>query len=288
MLTSAPERSFYKSPVVIVGGTAVAIVMAIIGISYYIRSTSQTAVPVPPTIKVFAATPAQVTKGSKVTIRWEVANADDVELEPFGRVPSSGSSIDEPEQTTIYKLKATNRSGGENGTFQEVIVNEPTPRTAGTTTPAKNNTSPADFVSLVKGTSPLTYFRLESRSGPSEVGNATYSFSGGVTNSTSGAPIGISQNYCAVLNRSNGKIDTTHAGGIAETGSMMIWFDLAALPSTEKHIFYLVGESEFRNDFDLQIDTDDTVKFYTGGTYNIAYRPDTGTLVSRNCRSPNL
>jgi concanavalin A-like lectin/glucanase superfamily protein/TIR domain-containing protein len=138
-----------------------------------------------------------------------------------------------------------------------------------------------DFVSVIKKTKPLAYFRLDSEAGLSEVGERSYSFSNGVTNSASCAPIGIAHNHCALLNGIDGKIKTSQVGGIAESGSMMIWLSLASLPSTEHHVFYLAGESEFRNDFDVQILADDTLGFFTdSGTY-IAYRPDPGTLVNR-------
>lgn len=49
----------------------------------------------------------------------------------------------------------------------------------------------------------------------------------------------------------------------------------------ERRVFYVAGESEFRNDFDVQILADDTLASFTDrGTY-IAYRPDPRTLVNR-------
>ena len=86
---------------------------------------NQAASLVQPVVRVFSVTPSQVTKGGAVTISWDVLNADDVELEPFGQVPATGDRTVQPEQTTIYRLNATNKSGGRNGTFQEVIVKEP-------------------------------------------------------------------------------------------------------------------------------------------------------------------
>jgi Concanavalin A-like lectin/glucanases superfamily/TIR domain len=137
------------------------------------------------------------------------------------------------------------------------------------------------FVSVIKKTKPLAYFRLDSESGVSEVGERSYSFSDGVTTSASCAPIGIAHNACALLNGVDGKIKTSLAGGIGENGSVMIWLSFASLPSTEHRVFYVAGESEFRNDFDVQILADDTLAFFTDrGTY-IAYRPDPGTLVNR-------
>jgi WXXGXW repeat (2 copies) len=76
-------------------------------------------------VRAFSVTPAEVTKGSTVTISWDVLNADDVEIEPFGQVPPSGDRVVQPGATTTYRLSATNRGGGKSGTFQEVIVDQP-------------------------------------------------------------------------------------------------------------------------------------------------------------------
>ncbi len=104
------------------------LVLLAAGVAIHIRGDRNPNPPlvsvVQPVFRVFSVTPAQVTKGGKVTIRWVVLNADDVELEPFGQVPATGDRVVHPEQTTIYRLNATNKSGGKSGTFQEVIVNE--------------------------------------------------------------------------------------------------------------------------------------------------------------------
>jgi hypothetical protein len=138
-----------------------------------------------------------------------------------------------------------------------------------------------NFVAVVKNTGPMAYFRFESRSGLSEVGDATYSFTNSVVSSTPGAPIGISNNHCTVLNGSDAKISTSQKGGVVEAGSIMIWSNLFALPSKEGHSFYLAGESEFRNDFDLQFETDDTLRFYTDAGTSLKYRPDPEKLVNQ-------
>lgn len=164
------------------------------------------------------------------------------------------------------------------------------PQTPGTptnqteTTPGKPDQLPpqphaAGFVSTVELTNPVAYFRLESASGASERGDATYTSSSGVSVSASGAPIGVSGNHCAVLNGVSGKITTTLAGGVGAAGSLMIWVKLASLPSTAGHPFYLVGESERNNDFDLQFEADDRLRFYTDRGDSIVFQPDVTSLV---------
>ncbi len=85
---------------------------------------NQTAALVQPVIHAFSVTPTKVIKGDTVTISWDVLNADDVEIEPFGEVPATGDRMVQLEQTTIYRLSATNKGGAKSGTFQEAIVKE--------------------------------------------------------------------------------------------------------------------------------------------------------------------
>jgi hypothetical protein len=86
------------------------------------HSKAEQSGPIQPIIHVFTVIPAHVTQGGKVKISWEVLNADNVVLEPFGQVTASGSATDQPQQTTIYRLTATNNSGGKQGTFQQIFV----------------------------------------------------------------------------------------------------------------------------------------------------------------------
>jgi hypothetical protein len=104
------------------------LVLLAAGIATHIRGDK----PVQPVVRAFSVTPTQVAKGDKVTIIWDVQNADDVELEPFGQVPATGERVVELEQTTNYRLSATSKSGGKVGTFQEVTIKEAR-RISGTT-----------------------------------------------------------------------------------------------------------------------------------------------------------
>ena len=54
-------------------------------------------------------------------------------------------------------------------------------------------------------------------------------------------------------------------GGIANSGSIVAWIDLASLPSTYGRIYSIAGESQVGDDFDLQINSDNTLSFYTEG-----------------------
>ncbi len=120
------------------------VVLLAVGIVTHIRgdSSSKSQNVVEPVIRSFSVKPAQVTKGGKVTIRWDVQNADDVELKPLGQVSATGDEVVHPDQTTIYSLSATNKGGGKSGTFQEVIVEKKTNSKSGKESPETSEENP--------------------------------------------------------------------------------------------------------------------------------------------------
>ena len=138
-----------------------------------------------------------------------------------------------------------------------------------------------DFVASVIATHPIAYYRLDSTEGKSQVGATEYKPSGGVTIASPGAPIGVANNRFAKLDGHNGYIVTTQTGGISTTASMMAWVNLAALPSEERRFFYVAGESQNGNDFDLQFENDNALKFYTASGGHLTYTPPPATLVDQ-------
>jgi hypothetical protein len=62
---------------------------------------------------------------------------------------------------------------------------------------------------------------------------------------------------------------------------MMAWVNLAALPSDAGHFFYIEGESQNGNDLDLQIETDNQLKFYTAAGGHLTYVPAAGSLINQ-------
>jgi hypothetical protein len=149
--------------------------------------------------------------------------------------------------------------------------------TVPTPTPSPSPSSAATFVQSVVNSKPIAYFRLESPTGTSEVGGAAFTSSGSVTNPTPGAPIGVANNHSAAFNNKDGAITTTQAGGVAEAGSMMAWVKLADLPSKSGHILYVAGISQNGNDFDLQFEADDALRFFTSAGGSVEYKPDPAT-----------
>ena len=138
-----------------------------------------------------------------------------------------------------------------------------------------------DFVTAVTSTHPLAYYRLDSTSGKSQVGTTTWKPVGSVISASPGAPIGIPNNHFAKLDGRTAYFLTTQAGGITTAASIMAWVNLAELPSKTNHFFYLAGESESGNDFDLQFETDNLLRFYVGGSKPLTYTPPPASLVNQ-------
>ncbi len=65
-----------------------------------------------PLVQSLTTTPELVAPGEEVTLRWDVAGADTVTIEPGqGAVDSAGQVVVSPTETTSYKLTATNANG---------------------------------------------------------------------------------------------------------------------------------------------------------------------------------
>lgn len=137
------------------------------------------------------------------------------------------------------------------------------------------------FIKAVTATHPLAFFTLSSAAGKSEVGSATYQVSGQTGAVTPGHPIGATVNSGLWLDGQNGYVQTTLAGGIGQAASVLAWIHLGELPATAGHFFYVAGESQVGNDLDLQIETDNVLRFYTAAGSHIEFAPPPGTLVHR-------
>lgn len=139
----------------------------------------------------------------------------------------------------------------------------------------------ADYITTVESTPNLLgYWRYSSASqANSEVNGYTGTLNGGaaVGPAGSGPALGVDPaNSALLLNGTSSFVSTNLTGQIGGAGSIIGWFKLNVLPSTSGHIFYIAGESQVGNDFDVQINTDDTLRFYTEAG------PSTGTLPFTN------
>jgi hypothetical protein len=74
-----------------------------------------------PQVTLFTGDPTKIENGSTVTLKWQVKNADSVEIDNgIGRVPATGSIEVKPKQITAYNLTAVNEIGSASSA---VIVN---------------------------------------------------------------------------------------------------------------------------------------------------------------------
>ncbi len=62
---------------------------------------------------------------------------------------------------------------------------------------------------------------------------------------------------------SGNELQSSLSSGVSTAGSILAWVNLAQLPSTAGRIFYVAGTSAVADDFDLQIQTDNKLYFYT-------------------------
>jgi len=65
-----------------------------------------------PTVNHFYANPAHVSQGNSCTLNWRVTGADTVTIDHgLGTIPATGSRTVSPDESTVYELTASNRSG---------------------------------------------------------------------------------------------------------------------------------------------------------------------------------
>jgi hypothetical protein len=147
--------------------------------------------------------------------------------------------------------------------------------------PIRESAAGLGFVATVKSTHPVAYYRLTALSGPSEVGASTYKATGGVSIVAPAfhcAPIGIPNDPCTDFDGTSGYFDTSQVGGISGAGSIMAWVHLNSRPALKKRFDYVAGISQSGNDFDLQFEPDNALRFYTAAGSNVAYMPVLATL----------
>ena len=137
-----------------------------------------------------------------------------------------------------------------------------------------NPATAADYVSTVTSTNPLAYFQLNGNDQPSTNGAYTTSYANvGTSAAGTGAPIAANPANAAASFDGFGSdsiVTTSVTGSISARGSINAWVNLAQLPAVAGRIFYIAGESQFGNDFDFQIESDNQLRFFTGSGENTA------------------
>ncbi len=113
--------------------------------------------PARPTIRISADQEA-ITRGQSTTLRWTSNNADRVTISELGTVPSSGSRVVSPSQSTTYDAAATGAGGTENASARVTVTEEAPPGDRPrTSTGGPNPTIAAIFNQMVR----TVYFELD-------------------------------------------------------------------------------------------------------------------------------
>lgn len=152
---------------------------------------------------------------------------------------------------------------------------------AGISAPLSDPPSDCNYINTVIGTQPLAFFPFDSATEGSVVNGYTLAPMGTPTLTAPGAPLHCSGNKTLALNGNESYVVASLFGGIPGTGSMIAWVNLAELPSDAGRYFYISGESQYGNDFDLQFENDNNLYFYTGSGEHTVYTPDSSTLVGK-------
>ncbi|MGD0734237.1 MAG: LamG domain-containing protein [Terracidiphilus sp.] len=137
------------------------------------------------------------------------------------------------------------------------------------------------FPTAVESTQPLAFYRLDSTSGKSLAGATTYKAVGSAGIAASGAPVPTANSRFLKLDGRTASITTTQVGGVGTAASIMVWVNLAELPSKTDRIFYVAGECEVGNDLDLQFLGDNNVGFFTAAGSNIQFKPPVDSLIGK-------
>ncbi len=116
--------------------------------------------PVIPQVRVasFQATPASINFGESSNLIWETENADTVTIDGIGSVRPAGTTTVSPQETTTYRITATNKAGSVSATATVTVTRAGAPRILSFT---------ADPIEILEGESATLNWRVEQ--GASEV-----------------------------------------------------------------------------------------------------------------------
>lgn len=133
----------------------------------------------------------------------------------------------------------------------------------------------ADYISTVKSFNPLGYWRFTTSSqANSSVNGYTGTFNGSAALGAPGsgpalaghpgnADLNLTANGSNTAPNPNSYVSTNLTGQISQSGTMIAWINMAELPSVAGRYFYIAGESQFADDFDMQVQNDNLLYFYT-------------------------
>ncbi|HYV05941.1 MAG TPA: OmpA family protein [Blastocatellia bacterium] len=110
-----------------------------------------------PTIRISADQEA-IQRGQSSTLRWTSSNADRVTITDLGTVPSSGSRVVSPSQSTTYTANALGPGGTETASARVTVTEETTPEP--TTRPRTSGPNPTIAALFAQWVQPI-YFELD-------------------------------------------------------------------------------------------------------------------------------
>lgn len=171
-------------------------------------------------------------------------------------------------------LTITNVQAGDGGTYQLTVTNAYGTATTNVSLTVLSTNDYNLFAPYARAITNyfglLGYWRFDPIFGLNSCVNGfTGQAQGNASMSTPGAGCPMYQdpyNQCLLLDGASGFLSTSLTGLITNQGSMLAWVYLTAEPSTAGHIFSVVNQSESGNNFDLQIETDNSTRFYPGGS----------------------
>lgn len=112
--------------------------------------------PARPSIRISADQEA-ITRGQSTTLRWTSNNADRVTISELGTVPSSGSRVVSPSQSTTYDATATGPGGNDTASARVTVTEDTTAERPRVSNPGPNPAIAAIFNQNVR----TIYFELD-------------------------------------------------------------------------------------------------------------------------------
>lgn len=128
--------------------------------------------------------------------------------------------------------------------------------------------SAADYASTVQSLPNLVgYWRFDL---PTPTHSVVHDYTGALVGNARISSPGLgcrlpseSANQCLLLDGNDSYLPTSLSGQIETEGTVLAWVYLAAQPASAGHFFQITSQSAVGNDFDLQIQTDNHVYFFT-------------------------
>jgi hypothetical protein len=104
-------------------GWIIGVIVLGLALGYSCKSHNSPPPPNPPTIESFAADPATIDRGDTATLSWSVKDATSISIDQgIGTVSATGTKPVTPQDTTTYKLTATNDDGSRTATCTVTVA----------------------------------------------------------------------------------------------------------------------------------------------------------------------